>query len=72
MYLTYNNSLSIFLLFNYIQIYTSKVISTYLSIISKGGREDCRRVPKLNTTAYQNYYRYIALPIFNELPLDIK
>lgn len=38
----------------------------YLSITSKGRREDCLKVPRLNTTAYKNYYKYKVLLIKNK------
>jgi len=44
----------------------------YLRIFSKGRREGCLKVPKLNTTTFQNYYQYWAIPMYNEFPMDIK
>lgn len=41
------------------------------SIISKGRREDCLKVSKLNITVYQNYYQYKTISVFNELPVEI-
>lgn len=42
------------------------------SVNSEGRREGCLKVLKLNITAYQNYYRYKAISVFNELNVEIR
>jgi hypothetical protein len=60
--------------FSLIQLHSdlSNRVNECLSIIPKGRRENCLRIPKCNTTAYQNYYQYKAIAMFNKLPNHIK
>lgn len=42
------------------------------SVNSEGRRKGCLKVLKLNINVYQNYYRYKAISVFNELNIEIR